>query len=180
MVRSSKQMNLLPPEASPTVRQRLEEIASLDLLSPEVQSELSDIVEATAERFGVPISLVTLLLNDAQRFAASCGLSGWLDEVKGTPIEWSFCAHAVRTGRAFIVEDAATHPATRENPLVRNDDLACYAGVPLLTSRGTPIGTLCVIDHGARHFEEDELEDLKNLGDEAMRRIEQRAAGGRR
>ncbi len=153
---------------------RLSEIADLDLFSSETQRILDDIVKRAAEQLRLPISLVTVVLDHAQHFAASQGLNGWLRDVGGTPVEWSFCAHAVQSGEPFVVEDARTHPAVKDIPLVEHDGVRCYAGVPLITPRGYPIGTLCVVGSEARTFSEDDLAALRALADEALERIEAR------
>lgn len=155
-------------------RERLAEIDRLGLLSDDAEAVLQDLVDEAARKFGLPTSLVSVVLDDAQQFAASKGLTAWLAEIKGTPIEWSFCATSVETGEPFVVEDATTHERVKENPLVEHDGFRCYAGVPLITSTGHPVGSLCVIGTAPRQFDEQELALLRELADEAIARIEKR------
>ncbi len=157
---------------------RLEEIAALDLLGPEVDDILQATTEEAAERLGLPTALVSVVTDQAQYFAAHHGLTGWLREARGTPTEWSFCANAVRSGEPFVVEDAATHPLVRENPLVTEDGVRCYAGIPLVTARGHTLGTLCVVGTEARTFSGDEMDTLRALAARAVERIEERRGGG--
>jgi hypothetical protein len=134
----------MPDEKKPVDlgdRARLEEIAELDLLGPGVDEILQATAEEAAERLRLPMSLVSVVTDQAQFFAAHHGLTGWLREARGTPAEWSFCANAVRSGEPFVVEDARTHPLVRENPLVTEDGIRCYAGIPLVTTRGHALGT---------------------------------------
>lgn len=154
--------------------ERLEEIAALRLASPETDAILQQAVDEAAARLRLPIGLVSIVLDEAQFFAAHTGLEGWIAEARGTPIEWSFCANAVRSGEPFVVEDAATHPAVKDIPLVRLDGIRCYAGIPLVTSRGHTVGTLCVIGYEARSFGEEEMEALRALAARAVERIEAR------
>jgi GAF domain-containing protein len=118
--------------------------------------------------------MVTVVLDQAQFFAAHHGLDGWQLETRGTPVEWSFCALAVASGEPFVVEDATTHPLTRDNPLVAHEGIRCYAGIPLVSSRGHALGTLCVIGKEPRTFSDAELETLRTLSEQAVRRIEER------
>jgi GAF domain-containing protein len=155
-------------------RHRLTEIAELDLFSSEVREILDEVVTEASRRLALPISLVSVVLDEAQHFAASTGLTGWLRETQGSPVEWSFCANAVRSGEPFVVEDATTHPLTKDNPLVYNDAICCYAGIPLVTSRDHIIGTLCVIGDAERSFSPEDLDQLQELATEAIRRIEAR------
>ncbi|HEU0015404.1 MAG TPA: GAF domain-containing protein [Longimicrobium sp.] len=154
--------------------ERLAEIAALDLLSPEVDAILQELVARASERLGLPTALVSIVLDEAQYFLAHHGLGGWQAEARGTPVEWSFCAHAVRSGRPFVVEDATTHPLTRDNPQVTLEDLRCYAGVPLVSARGQVLGTLCVAGTEAHTFSDDDLAALRALAAEAVSRLEAR------
>jgi GAF domain-containing protein len=89
-------------------------------------------------------------------------------------VEWSFCATSVRTRDAFVVESAATHPYHATNPLVTQDGVRCYAGVPLISSRGHVLGNLCVVGLEERTFSPADVEVLRDLAREAVRRIEAR------
>jgi GAF domain-containing protein len=153
---------------------RLAEIAALGLSGTEVDEVLQQTVDEAAARLGLPTSLVTIVLDEAQWFAAHTGLSGWLQETRGTPVEWSFCATAVRTGEPFVVEDAEAHPLVKDNPMVRMEGIRCYAGIPLVTSTGHTLGTLCVAGNEPRSFSEADLEVLRDLAGTALERIEAR------
>jgi GAF domain-containing protein len=153
---------------------RLKEIADLDLVSNEVDQILQEIAAEAADRLDLPVSLVSIVLDEAQHFLASHGVEGWMSEARGTPAEWSFCAHAVRSGEPFVVEDATEHPALVGNPLVSEDGIRCYAGIPLVSSRGHALGTLCVLGPRRRSFTDDELATLRTLAGRAVERIERR------
>lgn len=154
---------------------RLQEIFDLDLLSPDVDPILKDLAGKAAERLGLPVSLISVVLDEALHVAAFQGPSGlWLEETRGHPVEWSFCATSVRTREPFVVENAPAHPDHGTNPLVTQDGVRCYAGVPLISSRGFVLGNLCVVGLEEREFSEDDVATLRALADEAVRRIELR------
>lgn len=153
---------------------RLAEIAALGLTAPEVDTVLQQTVAAAAAALNLPTALVSVVMGEAQYFAAEHGLTGWMAEAHGTPVEWSFCANAVQSGEPFVVEDARTHPLTKDNPLVTFENLRCYAGIPLVTSGGHTLGTLCVIGNEPRSFTGAELDLLRGLAKKAMARIEAR------
>ena len=154
---------------------RLEEIAELGLLSTDVDPILKDVAARAAAAMRLPVSLVSVVLDEALQVAASHGIDGmWLDEAGGHPVEWSFCATSVRTRDAFVVESASTHPEHRTNPLVTQDGVRCYAGVPLISSRGFVLGNLCVVGMEERTFSTEELATLRALATEAVQRIESR------
>jgi GAF domain-containing protein len=153
---------------------RLAEIAALGLTTDAVDDVLQRTVDEAAARLDLPTAVVSVVMDEAQWFAAHTGLAPWVAEARGTPVEWSFCANAVRSGDAFVVEDATTHPLVKDNPLVQLDGIRCYAGIPLVTSRGFTLGTLCVIGTEPRSFSETEMETLRELARTAMERIEAR------
>ena len=155
--------------------ERLKEIADLGLLSPELDPVLQDVASRAASELDMPVSLVSVVLDEALHVAASHGIEGlWLAETGGHPVEWSFCATSVRTRDAFVVDSATTHPEHRTNPLVTEDGVRCYAGVPLISSRGFVLGNLCVVGLEERTFGEEELAMLRRLAVDAVRRIEER------
>ncbi len=157
---------------------RLAEIAELGLLSGDVDPILDDVATRAAAAMQLPVSLVSVVLDEALHVAASHGIDGmWLDEAGGHPVEWSFCATSVRTREAFVVESATTHPDHRTNPLVTQDGVRCYAGVPLVSSRGFVLGNLCVVGMEERTFSAGEMGTLRTLAAEAVARIEQRRTG---
>jgi GAF domain-containing protein len=154
---------------------RLAEIVELDLLDPAVDPILQDVAARAAAGLGLPVSLVSVVLDEALHVAAAHGIDGlWLGDTRGHPVEWSFCATSVRTRDAFVVENAEEHPYHRTNPLVVQDGVRCYAGVPLISSRGFVLGNLCVVGLEQRSFPEDEMIFLRTLAAEAVQRIEER------
>jgi GAF domain-containing protein len=156
---------------------RLAEIAELGLLSDDVDPILQDVAARAASSLGLPVSLVSVVLDEALHVAGAHGIDGlWLAETRGHPVEWSFCATSVRTRDAFVVPDATAHPYHRTNPLVTQDGVRCYAGVPLVSSRGHVLGNLCVVGLEERTFTDAEVAWLRELAAEAVARIESRRA----
>jgi GAF domain-containing protein len=155
-------------------RARLEEIAELRLNDSDVDGVLSEIAAEAAAHFGLPVALVSIVLDRAQYFRGSHGLDGWLATTRGTPAEWSFCQHVVRNQEPFVVDDAQNHPLMQDSPLVRMEGVRCYAGVPLVTSRGHVVGSFCVQGPDARSFTEYDVAQLHRYAKRAIARIEQR------
>lgn len=153
---------------------RLAEIAELRLTDPDASAVLSPFAERAARELGLPQGMVTIVLDQAQVFVGQHGLTGWVGEVGGTPIEWSFCAQAVRSQQPFVVADATQNPLLAEMPLVTEDGARSYAGVPLVTSRGHAVGTVCVLGNFPREFTTEELDRLREIAGDALQAIEAR------
>jgi len=156
--------------------ERIEEIARLRLHEDQVDEILNQYVKQAANEFNLPIGLVSVVLDDVQKFAAAHGLGGWLQETQSTPVEWAFCAISVRTEQPFVVEDAGQHALTYTNPLVTIDNVKCYAGVPMVSKNGFVLGNFCVIGDKSRSFTQAEIDRLKEYAALTVQRLEARVA----
>jgi GAF domain-containing protein len=138
---------------------RLRVLAGIDFDNPGLRATLDGIAGRTAARTGLPVSLVTLVLNTAQLNVGTSGLDNWIAVADGTPIEWSFCACAVTTGRPYVIPDTtASEQAT--NPLVTQDGILSYAGVPI-TLDGQVVGAHCVLGSAPHRFTDQDLTALE-------------------
>lgn len=143
---------------------RLRKIARMRLVNDGPPDEaLQRLVAEIAEAFRVPIALVTIVLEDRQWFKSYVGLEGDVIAQRGTPREWSFCSQVAEAGERLIVPDAKMHPAFRDNPLVKRGTVGGYAGVPLETSSGEVLGTLCLVSHGPLRLSAPMLDALGAL-----------------
>jgi diguanylate cyclase (GGDEF)-like protein/PAS domain S-box-containing protein len=107
---------------------------------------LDSVVRLTASLFNVPIALVTLVGKDGQSFVAKFGT-----EAESISREDSFCSYTIAGTDVFTVANACKDPRFADNPLVLGEaGIRFYAGAPLVTSLGQPIGALCIIDRVAR------------------------------
>ncbi|GIF01386.1 GAF domain-containing protein [Paractinoplanes rishiriensis] len=144
---------------------RLAVLGRIDLDNPELRRRLNDITERTAARLGQPVSLVSMVLDTAQFFIGEHGLAGWIKDVGGTPVEWSFCANVVRSREKYVVPDAAADDRHATNPLVAVDGFRTYAGAPIVVD-GEVLGAHCVLGFGAYTFGDEELEELRHSAEE--------------
>lgn len=70
---------------------------------------------------------------------------------------------------------ASQDPRFRDNPLVTGaPNIRFYAGVPIRSSAGLALGTLCVIDDRPRTLSQEELDTLCELGDLASKEVKLR------
>ncbi|SNY03759.1 GAF domain-containing protein [Paractinoplanes atraurantiacus] len=162
----------MEPSASLAQRRRLEVVAGIDFDDPELRRQLDRLAERTARRLDAPVSLVTLLSHITQFFVGSYGLPPWVEEVRGTPAEWSFCTEVVASGRAHTYPDLAGHPVHRTNPLVVVDGARSYAGMPLVIDDEV-VGTHCVVGLAERTYTEAEMEELRGSAQEVVAVLEQ-------
>jgi signal transduction histidine kinase len=75
----------------------------------------------------------------------------------------------------MIVPDARTDVRFQDNPLViGKPNIVFYAGAPLISKDGFPLGTICVIDHKPRVLSAEQINSLKALSDQTMKLLELR------
>ena len=132
-------------------------MAAFDLAALRDTAALRRITDFAAALCRAPIALVSLVEEHTQSFLARTGL-----DVAQTPREASFCQHAMLQDSIMVVPDATHDARFFENPLVLGDPhIRFYAGAPLLTPGGVPLGALCVI---ARDPRPDGLTALQRQG----------------
>ncbi|WP_099867578.1 sensor histidine kinase [Pararhizobium haloflavum] len=134
------------------------------------EEEFDDIAKLAAEVCGTPIAVVNLVDTYRQFFKAEVGLG-----VRETPLETSFCGHAILAEDMMVVNDASKDPRFDGNPLVHTEGgLRFYAGAILKAPGGLPIGTVCVLDTVPRDLDDHQIRTLKLLARQVMTQLELR------
>src|SRR5262245_28633170 len=118
-----------------------------------------------------PVAIVSLLDGERAFIKSGFGLAEPLASSRQTPMSHSFCKHAVASGEPFVVTDARQDPRVRDNPSVSKFGVIAYAGIPLTTSDGFTLGTLCVVDGKPRDWTAEEIEALRTLAASIMTEI---------
>jgi len=135
-----------PDSPSWTEAERLAALLDYEILDTEPERAFDEIVDLVATLFDAPIAVVNLIDEGRQWFKAEKGLG-----VRETPLDTSFCAHAILEADRMVVPDATQDPRFVCNPLVTEaPGLRFYAGQLLKSAEGLPLGTLCVLDTEAR------------------------------
>jgi PAS domain S-box-containing protein len=150
---------------------RLAALAALDVLDTPAEREFDVIAELAADRFDVPIALVSLVADNRQWFKARVGL-----DVPETARDISFCTHSIQSDDVMVVEDAQADPRFAENPLVTGEPrIRFYAGAPLKLATGERVGTLCIIDRRRRFgFDARDRRALKLMAQQVVDLLELR------
>jgi PAS domain S-box-containing protein len=149
---------------------RLASLRALRVLDSLPEPQYDDLVQVASAICGTPIALVSLVDEGRQWFKARVGL-----EARETPRDVAFCAHAILQPDLFVVNDAVKDERFRDNPLVTSaPTMRFYAGAPLLSPDGMPLGTLCVIDRVPRQLSAVQETALSALSRQVTRLLELR------
>lgn len=155
---------------SPDEAERLRLLHSLKLLDTHPEEAFDRITRLVARALNVPIALVSLIDEQRQWFKSRIGLG-----VTETPREHAFCAHAILQTAPLVVDDATADARFCDNPLVKGEpNIRFYAGVPLRTTGGLALGTLCAIDSRPRTLTREEVDTLCDLADLVSKEIHAR------
>lgn len=163
-----------PPPVIEDELTRLQMVARQGLQVPTDDPRLRWYVERVASLFEVPVCAISVVGEQAQNLQQLFCATDLLRPDARTPREDAFCTHAVVARAALVVQDTSENPFFKDNSVVRSIGIRFYAGVPLLTRKGDPAGTLCLMDQAARPFTYFDLELLSLLSRRVVAAIERR------
>lgn len=146
--------------------QRLATLHSLDILDTPEEERFDRLTRLAAGILGVPVALVSLVDRERQWFKSVHGA-----EVRQTPRETSFCAHAVAARELLVVPDARADNRFADNPA--STRVRFYAGCPLFVDQSC-VGTLCVLDVRPRQLSVEQIGLLKDMAALVERELQQR------
>ena len=150
-------------------KERLLELYSYDILDSNPEPDFDDLVELAAQLSECPIASITFVDKDRQWFKARIG-----DAAKQAPRNGSFCAHTIMRDEVLIVEDATLDERFAFSSEVTGMHIGFYAGVPIYSSRGFKLGTVCVMDHKPRSLSESQIASLKLISRQVTQLLELR------
>jgi diguanylate cyclase (GGDEF)-like protein/PAS domain S-box-containing protein len=136
---------------------------------------LDGIVSAAAATVGTSMSFISILDDDRQWLRARHGI-----DVTDTPRDLAICDLVVTSGEPLLLPDTTADARLDDNPLVHSDGgIRCYVAVPLRSSEGDVVGTLCCADTRPHDFDASILDPLEALGRAVISHLELRDANRR-
>jgi diguanylate cyclase (GGDEF)-like protein len=151
-------------------RERLAALDRYDVLDTSQEEAFDRIARLAMRLFQVPIATIALVDGHRQWFKSCVGM-----DARETPRSDAFCDHTIRQNQPLIVPDAAADPRFADNPYVTGvPHVRFYAGIPLHTSDGHNIGTLCAIDTKPRNLGPEGIAILTDLAQVVMDELELR------
>ena len=152
-------------------QERILSLAEFDIDYSCMENNFKDLAHLAAKIAGTEISLVNLIDAFTQWTYSSYGLDG----IVQNPREETVCQYTISlssTEEYFEVPDMSADDRFKEFPAVSGPpNLRYYFGVPLTTSDGYHIGSLCVMDQKLREQSPEKIELLKIVADEVVNRL---------
>ncbi len=145
-------------------------LRAYDILDTSPEAEFDQLTQLARTICGTPIALISLLDDHRYWFKSHIGI-----DATEVPRGGGFCVHALASREMLVIEDAREDARMRGSPLVtRAPHIRFYAGTPLLTPEGVPIGTLCVLGLAPSAFNDFQREALATLGQHVVQLFELR------
>lgn len=156
--------------------ERLKVLKKYSILDSLPEEEYDAITKIASSICDTPIALVSIIDEKRQWFKSNHGM-----ETKETHRDLAFCAHSIlNPNEIFEVEDATKDERFFDNPLTTGaPNVIFYAGAPLNTSEGYPLGTLCVIDNKPKKLNDTQKEALNLLANQVVRLFELRKSNAK-
>ncbi len=107
----------------------------------------------------VPMAGVSLVGERRQWLISTAGF-----HLESLPRSSSFCTETVERAEMHVIRDPADHARFAQNPFVLSaPPVRLYAGCPLHSAEGVPVGTLFVLDRRKRRLTDEDMENLQEL-----------------
>ena len=143
---------------------RLRRLRDCGLLDGAPSDSLDRLARAAAHHVRCERAQVSLVTADRRVVAGQAG----------PPLPHSFCRAVVDTGAPLLVSDARTDDRVAGHPAI-DDGVIAYAGFPIRSADGYPLGAFCVANDQPRDWEPRALLLVEDLAAAAETEIALRA-----
>ncbi|MDQ3573583.1 MAG: histidine kinase [Actinomycetota bacterium] len=142
---------------------RLAELRRARLLDTPAEESFDRLARLATRLLRAPVALVSLVDEERQFFKSCIGLTEPLASARQTALSHSVCQYEVVADSPLVVADARRDPRLFDNAGVLEMGVVAYAGVPIRTRAGYPLGSFCVIDTQPRDWSEEDVAALSEL-----------------
>ena len=144
--------------------ERLQTVNRFLTLKISKEDELTKIARFAADLCGVPIALITLVDRDTQCFKYSVGAN-----IEQSALGDAFCSTLMKQNEPLVIPDTTLDERFKDNDFNKSPhNIRFYAGVPMITSDGLNLGSLCVLGHQPGNLTSHQLTMLKILSKQVI------------
>lgn len=147
--------------------ERLAALDRLDLDSPSLMRAVERVTDLAIEHFDVERAAVNVITERTQE-VLTCRGADWTT----IPREETICTHSILNDDVTVIKDTSTDPRFEDYENLAELDIRFYAGAPLTTDGGLPIGTFCIYAAEPRELSSEGEDYLRLLADETIHWIE--------
>ena len=151
----------------PQEEQRISSLRKLKILDSLPEAEFDEITLIAAQVCKTPIAMISFIDDSRQWIKSRHGI-----EHQDIPRDWTFCSHTILQDDLFIIPDANQDSRFKNSPLVLSSPkYKFYAGIPLFSPEGYPVGTLSVIDFKPRTLTNTQKDVLRSITKQIQRQM---------
>lgn len=177
---------LMTAEKPSNDAERVAALEATGILDGHIREEFDDLAKRAADVFDVKFAVISAIDSDREFIIGqSMDLPG-SRTTDGTdmitmPRSEAVCDHVVSKEEAMIIPDTERDPRFADHPAIALWGTRFYAGAPLKTKDGFVLGALCLLDTEPRSLNEEEIQLLNEMADDAILAItgDRPAAEGR-
>ena len=158
----------MPPTLANLEQPRIEALEQYDLAEVPHDPALDDIARLAAQICGAPVGAVTILERDHVAIVGRHGL-----DLSFAPRHTLPCETTVEAEGVYQIPDGRRDPAYAPAGIALGDRrYRFYAGAPVQTPNGVPIGCVCVLDSAPRKLNAAQIDSLEALSHMVTTRLE--------
>lgn len=150
--------------------ERLADLQRFKILDTLPEEDFNDLVELVAQICNCPIASITFIDKDRQWFKAKKNIT----DSEGSRKD-AFCSHTIMEEKILLVENTSLDSRFANNPHVTSGlKIGFYAGVPIKSSNGYALGSVCAIDKVPRTLSSDQISALEKIARQVSRLLDLR------
>ncbi|MCB5273924.1 Phytochrome-like protein cph1 [Arthrobacter sp. SO5] len=136
---------------------------------PDTLGQLQKLLVLATSSTGIPSGVVNIITADQQHHIAAVGIDPGV-----CSREDSMCARVFLRGETTVVPDASRDPLFHDHPFVtgRVASIRFYASVPLITTAGFALGSLCVFSPAPAELSPDQQTALEIIAAQVVEVLE--------
>ncbi|WP_045857242.1 sensor domain-containing phosphodiesterase [Raoultella terrigena] len=143
-------------------RDESKRLAAIDLLkNPDKGRDdaLKKYTHLICQLLNMPMGFVSVLDDEKQYIKSAQNVA-----VTETSLSEAFCVQTLKQSKTSICHDTHQHPTFRDYHAVKEAPfIRFYAGCPLKTQDGVPVGTLCILDTQPRELSDEQLDLFEKM-----------------
>jgi formate hydrogenlyase transcriptional activator len=149
---------------------RLDALRSYEILGSLPEPAFDRLAKLAAQICGTPYAAITFIDRERPFYKSKVGFTDG-----DAPGSLGFCHQAIHHRDLFIVPDVTQDERFDSNQMVMGaTQVRFYAGMPLMTTEGHALGTLCVLDRIPRQLTKEQGDALGVLAHEVLTELELR------
>jgi diguanylate cyclase (GGDEF)-like protein/PAS domain S-box-containing protein len=166
----------MPITAIPAITRTASQVSGVvaQLLEEGPDESFDRLTRLASMALRAPAAVLSLFADARLAIKSATGLPEPWASTPHAPLPHAIFRHAIATSKPFIADDIRRHPLTKDMSLGPGWESAAYCGVPLMLAERRVIGVLSVLDVKPRHWKDDEISFLQDLGTSVVQEVEAR------